>query len=870
MHGSHVRKSILVVIWCAMCFSSGCQTNHKLNTSFAPIDATTPFSGPSYLQPAKAALTDSGCESSSAILDSISPETAIDYANVQYQYLSLEDCIRQALLESEVFRELGGAIVNQTAAVQTALDPALQFTNPISGEEAALSEFDANFDSSIFFENNDRPFNNRFTGQDGVLDQDFLTTQAGFSKLAATGTLFTSRATVNYDANNQSGNRFGSTWETIVDSGFRHPLLQGSGSLFNRIAGPSQIPGQYNGILISRTNSEISLADFEDSVREFVSNVENAYWDLYYAYRELDTQTAARDAALIVTQRTEELRRAEKIGQLELASAKEQLLRFESAIIESLEGRLIDGTQSNSGTSGGSFRRTVGVRTAERRLRYLLGMAITDGTLIKPSEQPIKAALAFDWEQTVDVALAKRPEVRRQQWFIKQKELELIAARNFLLPRLDIVGNYRFRGLGKHLTGGSVTFNDDVAANVDTVSAQSAAFSDLSSGNFQEVQFGAELRLPVGFRQANAAVRNAELTVHRERSVMKELERKIVLDLSNVIAECRRSFNAMQVAERRFEAAVEYRTQAAERVKNGRSQYDVLLEAQRRILEAQLQFVNAEVEYAIAIKNVHFERATFLDYHGIALAEGPSDAQAYADYAGRRSRMTREINYVIQDSHISQTSASAGLDSSCQTCDQPDSSYGTELEFANGNTLLPPVATVAVVDAPVTNEPLMANGVGKRHEYIPSVLPVPIHSDAAVQGPVVASPEAAKSLPEGDQLPAHGLGKPHTYQPIVLPTPTAKAVIQAQIPVEPAVVSPNSSSESVEPSEQKGESTGDSVKQIPAQIPAAVESVPPAPPVQQPAPPVKSVEAKDAWRISQPVVDLDFIRSASRSQSTVK
>ena len=131
---------------------------------------------------------------------------------------------------------------------------------------------------------------------------------------------------------------------------------------------------------------------------------------------------------------------------------------------------------------------------------------------------------------------------------------------------------------------------------------------------------------------------------------------------------------------------------------------------------------------------------------------------------------------------------------------------------------------------------------------------------------MVASPEAAKSLPEGDQLPAHGLGKPHTYQPIVLPTPTAKAVIQAQIPVEPAVVSPDSSSESVEPSEPKGESTGDSVKQIPA----AVESVPPAPPVQQPAPPVKSVEAKDAWRISQPVVDLDFIRSASRSQSTVK
>ena len=708
----HLSKSVLVLIWFGICLSTGCQTNRSLNTSFAPLDTTTPTSGPSYLQPAKAALCDS-CEISTTAIDSISPETAIDYANVEYQHFSLEECVRKALLESEVFRELGGAIVNQTATVQTALDPALQFTNPTSGEDAVLSEFDANYESSIFFENNDRPFNTQFTGEDGLLTQDLLATQTGFSKLAATGTLFTSQLTVNYDANNQASNRFGSAWETIVDTGFRHPLLQGSGSLFNRIAGASQVPGQYNGILISRTNSEISLTDFEDSVREFVSNVENAYWDLYYAYRELDSQTAARDAALIVTKRTEELRRAEKIGQLELASAKEQLLRFEAAIIESMEGRLIEGTQSNSGTSGGSFRRTVGVRIAERRLRYLMGMPITDGTLIRPADQPIKAALAFDWEQTISSALANRPEVRRQQWFIKQKELELTAARNFLLPRLDLVGNYRFRGLGKHLTGGSVTFADDIAAGADSVSAQSAAFSDLSSGNFQEIQFGAEFRLPIGYRQANAAVRNAELTIQRERSIMKELERKIVLDLSNVVAECRRSYNAMQVAERRFEAAVEYRKQAAERVQNGRAQFDVLLEAQRRILEAQLQFINAEVEYALAIKNVHFERATFLNYHGIALAEGQSDAQAYADFNGRRIRMTKDINYVIHDLQISQTSATNLTSSS-------EAGSGFETLTASNNPPPPPIVSEKIDS--------VTNNVGPSHSYDPSVVPLPIGS----------------------------------------------------------------------------------------------------------------------------------------------
>ena len=778
MYVSHLRKSILVLLWCGMCLSSGCETSRNLKTSFAPIDATIPTPGPSYLEPAKAALSDGGWETSPTILNSISPETAIDYNNVQYQNITLEECIRRALSESEVFRELGGAIVNQTSSVQTALDPALRFTDPNSGEDAALSEFDANFESSLFFENNDRPFNNTSTGENGLFKQDLITSQTGFTKLAATGTQFTSRTSVNYDANNQFNNRFGSTWEAIIDSGFRHPLLQGSGSLFNRIAGASRVPGQYNGILIARTNTEISLADFEDSVREYVSNVENAYWDLYYAYRELEAQTAARDAALIVVERTVELRLAEKIGQLEVASAEEQLLRFESSIIESMEGRLIEGTRANSGTSGGTFRRTVGVRTAERRLRYLMGMTITDGTLVKPSEQPIKAALAFDWQQTMQTALLKRPETRRQQWLVKQRELELTAARNFLQPRLDLVGNYRFRGLGKHLTGGSVTLEDDINSG-----GTSAAFSDLSSGNFQEVQFGAELSLPVGFRQANAAVRNAELSIQRERALLKELERKIVLDLSNVIAESRRAFNAMQAAEKRFNAAVEYRTQAAERVKNGRSQYDVLLEAQRRILEAQLQFINAESEYAIAIKNVHFERATFLEYHGIALSESKSDAQAYSDFAGRRIRMTKEINYVVHDSRISQTAAVlADSAPSCQICGQ--ATCICESSVADNRLAAPPVASIANSSMTETDKPLMANGLGKSHDYAPNTLPMTTGSSTAQPPSPVAPASPVVVQPTEQALPANGLGKPHVFQPSTLPAPTAKAQMQARIPVE--------------------------------------------------------------------------------------
>ncbi len=649
-------RTCRVAVLICVSITFGCKVNdlpfnQRLTTDNTPCSAKTPTHGPSYLARSDAQLCPCDDEFN---VDSLSPDDMIDYQNIQYWQISLNDCIRAALEHSEVFRNLGGTIVTSPNGISTAIDPALTYTNPTAGEEAALSAFDANFVTSAFFENNDRPFNNLFSGDtNGLFVQDLGEYRSEINKLTANGTLFTARSSINYDNNNQAGNRFPHSYESILDFGFRTPLLQGSGSLFNRIAGPSQTPGVYNGVLIARTNTEISLTEFEAAVRDLVSNVENAYWDLYYAYRELASQVDSRDVALRVLNNAIET--GDRRSQLELASAKEQYLRFETAVVDSLEGRNIEGTQANSGSSGGTFRRTPGVRIAERRLRYLIGLAITDGRLLQPADLPISAPIKFSWEESVFQALAKRPETRRQRWIIKQRELELTAARNFLLPRFDLVGNYRFRGLGKDLTGGSVTLQDDINAGT----ANSSAFADLSSGNFQEVQLGAELRLPVGFRQGHAAVRNAQLAVQREKAILAEQEQKIVLDLSNVLSEVRRSWSAMSVAKERFSAAEEYFKYAEEAFKEGRAQIDIELEAQRRILEARLQFISAEAEYAIAIKNVHFERGTYLFYHGVELAESLSSSGAYDDFQRRFTNRNRTLNYVVKDAVVGSPTATA-------------------------------------------------------------------------------------------------------------------------------------------------------------------------------------------------------------------
>jgi hypothetical protein len=65
---------------------------------------------------------------------------------------------------------------------------------------------------------------------------------------------------------------------------------------------------------------------------------------------------------------------------------------------------------------------------------------------------------------------------------------------------------------------------------------------------------------------------------------------------------------------------------------------DMLLDAQRRLTDAEIRYYRARVEYAFAIKEVHRQKGSLLDYNEIYLAEGPWPGKAYHDACRRDSR----------------------------------------------------------------------------------------------------------------------------------------------------------------------------------------------------------------------------------------
>jgi outer membrane protein TolC len=562
------------------------------------------------------------------LLSTPAPLSVLNEDEIEFAPITLQSAVQTALMNSQILRDLGGSILRSPGSVASTFDVALQEMNPRFGVAGALSAFDASFASEVFVEKNDRAINNQFFGGGTrQLKQDLANSSTSISKIGATGTEYTLRNETGYDSNNAPGNRFPTVFETWIDAEIRHPLLQGSGTEFNRIAGPNGTPGALNGVVLARLNTDISQADFEMSVRDFVSNVENAYWDLYYAYRELDSRIVARDASLETWNSVHALYEAGRAGgeAEKEAQAREQYFRFQQQVQDSLSGRLVDGTQTNNGSAGGSFRGTGGVMTAERRLRLLLGTAINDGRLLRPQDEPIEAQVTFDWEASLLEALSRRSELRRQKWLVTRREQELQASCSFLMPNLDVVGRYRWRGLGKHLL-----------PHHSRNGALASAAENLTLGNQQEWQLGFEFEMPFGRRQAFAAVEHAELQLSRDRAVLAEQERVVVHQLSDAVAEMNRAYVTLETTGDRRLAATQ-QLEAIQAAYSARKvEFDLLLDAQRRHMEAETAWYKTLCEYTLAIRNVHYSKGSMLDYNEIYLTEDTWPVDAYSD-AQRRN-----------------------------------------------------------------------------------------------------------------------------------------------------------------------------------------------------------------------------------------
>ncbi|MAQ91835.1 MAG: transporter [Rhodopirellula sp.] len=531
--------------------------------------------------------------------------------------LTLQEAVQTALRNSKVIRNLGSVtpfgfadgLSGRTAGATTVYDPAIFETDPRSGVLAALAEFDAQFTTSMFWQKSDRP-QNVSTSEFGFVPFNYQQDQGqidmSLSKKAATGTQFSLRNQTIYDQNNRGfGRALPSDWYTAIEGEVNHPLLRGNGTMVNRIP-----------LLLARINTDVSVAMFESAVRNMVLDIENTYWDLYTAYRNLEAAKIARDSAQV----TWKIAYEKMVGGIETAQAEAQAQEqyfFFQAQVETAWNDLLK---------------------AEQSMRWLMGLSPTDGRVIRPSDEPAQAKVVFDWQQSHEEALIRSVELRQQKWSIKRRELELKLARHNTLPQVNLVAMYRWLGYGDQLIGSR--------NGLDFVAPDSNAVEGLTSGNYQEFRVGIDIRPPkFGARAEFAALRNAELNLKRDVARLEDMELNTSHLLTTAMKGLDYTHRQAQLHYNRWAISKKEVDSAVALYRGGKTTLDQVLQSQRRHAQAQTDYYRALGSYSKAIADVHYRKGSLLNYNDIHLSEGQWPDKAYDD-AMERARQRDAGRYM--------------------------------------------------------------------------------------------------------------------------------------------------------------------------------------------------------------------------------
>ena len=548
--------------------------------------------------------------------------------------LTLQEAIKTSLANCRILRSSGQflspgnpILANPDFATST-FDIAIQETGILFGSrgvEAALAEFDTQFTTTMTWGRDERIQNNLFNvgvlpGQ--TLKEDTANFSTSLQKQLATGGIFGLSHNWNYEWDNVTNQLFPSVYTGNVQAQFRQPLLAGAGVEYTRIAGPiSQniegISGVQQGVVIARINNDITIADFELGVTNVVADIETLYWQLYFAYQQFDAETTLQREALENWRSVNARVEAQAAGgsAVEESEAKDLVLQIDGRVMTA-RANLYD---------------------VEAQLRRMMGLPPNDGRIIRPVDDPVMAELLPDWHLTLGDALERRVELRKQKWNIKKFELQMRAAENLIRPRLDFVSSYGVNGFGDDLFGGAA----DGIPNRNLGSA----YRNLKDGDHTSWNMGFEFSLPLGLRAARAQLRNQHIQLQKAYQALHDQEIEISHELARAFRDLDSAYLTMQNTLNRKLAAEELlRTYEAQRQATpDRVTQSTILRAHDQLTQTQIAFLQAMIQYNIAIMETHHRSGTLLDLNNVYLAEGPWSHQARCDAVEKAAARARTI-----------------------------------------------------------------------------------------------------------------------------------------------------------------------------------------------------------------------------------
>ena len=443
------------------------------------------------------------------------------------------------------------------------------------------SPFDPLLTSSFSDQRTKSPTSTQLQGAP-ILNSLSQLTQVGYSQTLQTGTNFQGSFIADKNSTNSSFNFRNPSIATTLQFSLRQPLLRNRGFFPNRAP-----------ILIARRNLKQAHASFLAEVNNIILQIVGSYWSVVLARENLSVQQKSLDEAQKSYDHDKKALSLGALPPLDIYRSESQVASRRVGVIQA----------------------EYSVKQAEDQFRQGIGADLDPATRVLDLEmtdrpEPLGELPSIDIPTALARAIANRPELEAEHQQLAADELSVRLAHNNLKPDLGLSGFYSGNGLGG---------NDPAVGNTGLGNSLSQSFL------FTYPAYGASLSLALPIKNHNAEANLADSLVSRRRDQYQErgTNQSISLEVTNAV-------HALEAAKLGMEAAKVAVDLARDTLHADERKYELgaepvffVLDAQTQLAQAELNLIQSEVSFQLAVTQVDHATGDLLEHHHVQIVEPP-------------------------------------------------------------------------------------------------------------------------------------------------------------------------------------------------------------------------------------------------------
>ena len=372
------------------------------------------------------------------------------------------------------------------------------------------------------------------------------------------------------------------------------PLIQNRGAYVNRLM-----------LMTARSRLKISEYGLKVQMLTLVSAAESAYWDVVAARESLKVAEGARDVSAAFLKLSQKQLELGALSPLDIYNPEQQLATNE-VLVAQARFTLVQKEDV--------LRKQISA-DLDPEIRKL-PMVLTD-----LAEMPLEA-IDFDNEQSVQLAMQNRPDLKQAVQTLDVDNLGIESARNELLPNLALIGNYTVNGRGGVFLTRTNVFdpNGNAASVLTSVPGGVAdALSQMFGFGFSSYQLGLRLTLPIRNRAASADMADAIVRKKQDTLAVRTTQQTIRLDILNAITNVESSKESVKLAKVARDFAQKALDAENKKYELGTELSQNVLLAQNALAAAESTVVTNQIALRKNLLNLWVKIGTLLDERGIVI-----------------------------------------------------------------------------------------------------------------------------------------------------------------------------------------------------------------------------------------------------------